>query len=361
MPLDDGGLLLSLHEGVHEKPIFDTFLRRLKARSRASYVSLMFRTSDDDLLVERYLGTEATEHFRQLFLERYATNPFAARHMRDGRIYSLDELFDATDPNHIAFRADLLAPQGLADMRSVRVTDQSSVEAWLVCSGGREIGASTGALLRSLVPHLRVAMRSFVSLDRARFRSRVSIDAFGRLNFGWLTLDDRCRVVDSANMERMFERSDLLRCGREGRLILASRAIDRAMTELVKRFASDPASRPKAFNLSRDPSVDLLLAPLHGQLDQASARPVAIAYVSGDRSSSADRCAQLADLFGLTPSEARLSWAMASGRSISEAACELGLSLETARNYSKKVYSKTGASGQPALVRIILTSVLAIV
>ena len=42
------------------------------------------------------------------------------------------------------------------------------------------------------------------------------------------------------------------------------------------------------------------------------------------------------------------------------AAAMLGLTIETARNYSKKIYAKTGARGQPELVRIILTSVLAI-
>ncbi|PHX98275.1 MAG: chemotaxis protein CheY, partial [Rhodospirillaceae bacterium] len=37
-----------------------------------------------------------------------------------------------------------------------------------------------------------------------------------------------------------------------------------------------------------------------------------------------------------------------------------GLTVETARNYSKKIYAKTGARGHAELVRIILTSVLAI-
>ena len=62
----------------------------------------------------------------------------------------------------------------------------------------------------------------------------------------------------------------------------------------------------------------------------------------------------------LLPSEARLAWQLAQGTSIAEAASMTGLSEETARNYSKKIYAKTGARGQPELVRIILTSVLAI-
>ena len=83
--------------------------------------------------------------------------------------------------------------------------------------------------------------------------------------------------------------------------------------------------------------------------------------MSGDRHSQRNRREQLVDLFGLLPSEARLAWELAQGRTIAEAATELNLTLETARNYSKKIYSKTGARGQVELVRIILTSVLAIV
>jgi len=62
----------------------------------------------------------------------------------------------------------------------------------------------------------------------------------------------------------------------------------------------------------------------------------------------------------LLPSEARLAWVLAQGVSISDAAEAVGISVETARNYSKKIYAKTGARGHPELVRIILTSVLTI-
>ena len=43
-----------------------------------------------------------------------------------------------------------------------------------------------------------------------------------------------------------------------------------------------------------------------------------------------------------------------------EAAQAHGLTVETARYYSKKIYAKTGARGQVDLVRNILTGVLAL-
>ncbi|MBX9729195.1 MAG: LuxR C-terminal-related transcriptional regulator, partial [Sphingopyxis sp.] len=52
--------------------------------------------------------------------------------------------------------------------------------------------------------------------------------------------------------------------------------------------------------------------------------------------------------------------ALSRGMTIAEAADALGLTTETARNYSKKIYAKMGARGQSDVVRYILTSVLAL-
>ena len=85
-----------------------------------------------------------------------------------------------------------------------------------------------------------------------------------------------------------------------------------------------------------------------------------IAYVHADSWSSADRCEQLAQLFDLLPSEARLALALARGMSIAEAAVDLGITVESARTYSKRIYAKTGARGQADLVRFVHRSVLGI-
>ena len=244
-------------------------------------------------------------------------------------------------------------------MRAVRVSEPGGVDAWLAIASDRPSGA--GAVLSALAPHLRIALRNFVALEHERFRSDLANDAIARLNFGWITLDAQCRVVDlDAQAERVLERTSLLGRGRYGRLAIASPGEDRALAELVRTFAESPSSRPRAISLSRDPWLDMLVSPVQKRSISAARTPVAIIYLNGDRRSSADRCEQLADLFGLTPSEARLAWAMAQGMSIAEAAGEVGLTIETARNYSKKIYAKAGARGQPELIRNILISVLAL-
>jgi DNA-binding CsgD family transcriptional regulator len=361
MRVDDDGLLQALHEGMFETPLWSDFLNMLLAKTGARFTTLIFRPVDEEAVVELYAGEPPSAEVRKLFVDGDMRDPFPYRTMRPGRAYSLDELIDPTNIQQKAFYELAMLPQGLTNMRSIRVTEPGGIDLWLGCSGGREIGSSTGALLTALAPHLRIALRSFAALERERFRSSVTGQAFDRLKMGWLSLDASCRIIDAAgNVEQLFQWGTLLRRGRYDRLVPASPTIDRKLTALLKGFAANRDSRPQAFNLSKDPWVEMLVTPVQTPAFAGSQTSVAIIYISGDRRSQADRCEQLVDLFGLLPSEARLAWMLGQATSIAEAANALGLTVETARNYSKKIYAKTGARGHAELVRIILTSVLAI-
>lgn len=344
----DNNLLIALYAGMFEQPLWSTFLDQLRSQLGAHYVGIAFRPVGENRLVELFDGDHPPSDLLQL--------PY--RSMREGRIYALEELID---PQQKGLYDALVAPWGMTQIRMVRVTEPSGVEAWLSCAARRDVGSSMGTLMTLLAPHLRNALRSFIALERERYRSAMTTEMFRRLDFGWLSLDARCRIVEAApHMETFFQRSNVLRRGRYDRLTPLSPAVDRQLASLVKQFAHDAEARPKAINLSRDPLIDMLVSPAPDRSLSIQSPAVAIVYISGDRLSQADRCDQLVDLFGLLPSEARLAWAIAQGQSIAEAADELGLTIETARNYSKKIYAKTGSRGQAELVRNILTSVLAL-
>ncbi len=68
----------------------------------------------------------------------------------------------------------------------------------------------------------------------------------------------------------------------------------------------------------------------------------------------------LEELWDLSSKEAQLAVAIANGKSLVEAAETLGLTVETVRHYSKRIYAKTGARGLADLTRLMLTSVAAL-
>lgn len=351
MRIDEDQLLQALYSGMFETPLWSDFLARLKARSGARMVSLSLRSPDGGGLLRLADGVPAGA----------GLEPPSFLSMRDGRAYELEELLNPGVPSAADPYREQLRSLGVSNLRLVRVAEQGGTDAWLGCFGDRTIGSSTGALLTALAPHLRIALRSYASLERERFRSSISGQAIARLSLGWMTLDARCRILETTDtVEQLFQWGALLRRGRYDRLVPASPAIDRELTALVKTYAEGAETRSRAFTLSQDPWFDMLVAPLHDQPVTGGPRPAAIVYVSGDRKSQADRYEQLAELFGLLPSEARLAWVLGQATSIAEAAETLGLTIETTRNYSKKIYAKTGARGHAELVRIVMTSVLAL-
>ena len=361
----DDDLLQLLHQGMFETPLWQRFLDRLRAQTGARFVSLVFRPAGQDAVVDLHAGPTIPEDVRRMLGATPQRDPLPYATMREGRVYSLEELLDPGNADQAAFVRERMQPLGLTSLRCLRVTEPGGIDVWLSCAGDKTLGSPAGALLLALAPHLRIALRAFAALERERFRSAVTGEAINRLKIGWLTLDAQCRIVDASDsMEQMFQWGRLLRRGRYGRLVPTAPAIDRQLSALIRRFCEVQDARPQAFNLSRDPWVDMLVTPVFGQVFRETisghGSAAAIVYVSGDRRSQADRCDQLVDLFGLLPSEARLAWLLAQATSIADAATALGITVETARNYSKKIYAKTGAKGHADLVRIVLTSVLAI-
>jgi DNA-binding CsgD family transcriptional regulator/PAS domain-containing protein len=345
-------LLTALHEGLFDQPLWGDFLARLRATTTAQLALLALRPAGQAETVTLSAGVGPADRLGPLL---------ATAELREGRAYALEELTEQLDPASRAALLIMLKAARIVSLRLVRVSEPGGLTGWLVAAGGPGIGAATGATLLALAPHLRIALRTFATLEREQFRSGLGSEAIARLKLGWLTLDSECRIVEaSPNIEQMFQWGTRLRRGRYDRLVPAAPAADRQLTGWLKQQATGAEQRPLALNLGRDPWLDLLIAPLPADSLAGRGAATAIVYVSGDRRSQADRCEQLVDLFGLLPSEARLAWLLAQATGIAEAGAALGLTTETARNYSKKIYAKTGARGQADLVRIVMTSVLAL-
>jgi DNA-binding CsgD family transcriptional regulator len=358
-------LLPALLDGAFEEPLWGGFLDALRAAVRADYASLTFRPPGQPLnqVLHLYSGSPSPPLVQQLYHEHlYEFDPLPYYGLSEGRPYSLDELLRPGEPSHDAYYRDFLVPSGMNVLAIMRVMEASGVNGWLtIARGSGDFPADDIALMATLAPYLRGALRSFVALERERFNASVAGEAIRRLDFGWFTLDAAGQVLETdSHGAHLLAHSGVLGRTAGGRLSARPKALEREIASAVQALVADPRSRPRAIILSRDPWLDMLLAPAHKGAISAKPDPAVIAYVHGDSWSSADRCEQLAELFGLTPSEARLTLALSRGMNIAEAAGELGLTVETARNYSKKIYAKLGARGQSDLVRFVMRSVLAI-
>jgi DNA-binding CsgD family transcriptional regulator len=362
---DPTDLLPAIVDGVLETPPWGSFLNGLRRKVSASYTSLIFRRPDQPLnaVVHLFSGEPSPPVVHQLYHDQlYRQDPMPYERLTEARPYATGELLRLDEPSHSAFYREIVVPSGMAEMRIMRVQEASGVNAWLTIARGEpEFGLRDDALLTTIAPVLRSALATLMTLERERFSAAVTSEAMRRLRFGWFTLDPAGRVLDADPQgARTLSGSSILRRTASDRLAVRPPELEREVLQAIREVAADTRRRPRAITLSRDPWLDMLLVPINGQAISAGPSPAVVAYVHGDRWRSIDRCEQLAQLFGLSPSEARLALALSRGMSIAEAAAELGLTVGTARVYSKKIYAKTGARGQPDLIRFVMRSVLAI-
>ena len=276
MNTGEADLLAALHDGLWDQPLWSRFLGLLQGATGAATASLIMRPKEGPA-VHFHAGDSLP-----LALQEYFTrDDDAARLLREGRVYAWDEL-TAADQGVRTFAT----PEGFGfrHLRTLRLTDANDAHAWLTIAGPRDMGAASAALLSRLGPHLKIALNNLAALERERRRASISSEMIGRLNFGWLTIDARCRIIDqSANVQDILRRTALLRHGRYDRLTFASAAIDRDVAALAKAFAQDPHIRPRAFRLSQDPWMDMFVTAIPDRQPSEASPAVAMLYLSGDR------------------------------------------------------------------------------
>jgi DNA-binding CsgD family transcriptional regulator len=242
--------------------------------------------------------------------------------MRPERVYAFDEIVPVS------------AAGSAGHGRAVRVTD-GAWSAWLIAMRTfNDLSAADGARLSSFTSHLAIAMRNFAALERARVRLAVAEDAMERAGLVAFTLDPQGRVVTQIGATS------------------SPIAVERASKEYT---AQERERRAAPHVIHVGPSSALAYGSDVTGLAHAGIASVVLARTP--RMPTTQQAVVLQQIWGLSPSEARLTLAVASGQSLAEAAVSMGVTEETARNYSKKIYAKTGSRGMPDLVRRVLTSV----
>lgn len=331
---DEIDLLLPLHEGLYEEPVWGTFLGRLRRRLRADGAAIILAKPDGHLHHNFDINVFSSEmdHAEKLFdIRRYLE-------LRPVRIYCAQEIGEAS-----------------SYLRMARINNpDGGLIAWAMVFREREdFAAADGALLSALVPHIGVALRNLAARQALEQRGGVSDDALARMAAGWIMFDGEARIIDASQGAAQTLRQHFSMTRLPGERLHVSVEASRQLATLAAAFAADRDTPSQAIILSDTPRIDMLVT--RPKEEGATAmigflrRPDPLCLSP----------AVVAQLFGLPLSEARLAIALAGGSTIAEAAIGLGLTLETARNYSKKLYAKTGAKGQVDLVRLILTGAAA--
>ena len=322
MNSDQADLVLPLFAGLHGDAPWDTFLTRLQVRTGADRVHLIDRD-----------GAAALRLHRRVAARGFAADGGAAElhaiggpapSLRPGRVYALEELRELS-PDARAAQDAALTAAAIADARIVRI-GAAPRAIWLVllaAQGG--FRAADSALLANLAPAIAIAASQLETIRLLRLRADMAEGTLAALGTAQAVVDESGAVLVA---DRLWQEQ---------------RPLVQGLPELPG--SADP---PRIVPLG-DGTAALVRSLPDGQAALISLRLSGPALPQG-------AAAVLAQTLSLSPREAALAVRISEGQSLIEAGRALRLTDETTRNYSKRIYAKTGAKGQADLVRIVLAS-----
>lgn len=350
-------LTVAAQSGPLETPPWSGFVRELRERLGGNFANLIFRRADAGDAVEVHHALAPPDWLWTRYRDEFfSLDPIPYFTMQPGRVYAYDELEGVAGLACDRFRDEFLRAADFEHFLIFRVREPSGCDIWVTvtraaaaapfCADGRNL---CGCLARLLVPALSCYS---ALLDRA-----VESDAYRRaadlLSFGVITLDRDGRIlaVDDAARRQIGAVGGLAIRG--DRLRVAAGPVDLPATIT----AALQSGNTEAIHLGDADGLDLLLVPLAPRPDGGPHEVRLMIYLSARRSPERDISGHLAVLFGLSETQARLAARLASGRTLAEAAGDIGITEQTARTYSKDIFARTGTTRQGELIQRILTSV----
>lgn len=227
----------------------------------------------------------------------------------------------------------------------------------------RSMGAFSDDLkarLDRLLPHIQRSAEVWQQLSLAKS----SEETLNRMTAGIIQLDSkRCIALANAAAESILRAKDGL--SRVGASVNARRSSENAqlhqlISEAVATSAGNGAARSPGgyLRISRPSgkrSYNVLISPLG--LDRvvlSSTVPAALMLVTDPEQRSPVDEAGLSELYGLSPTEARIVAGIASGQSLRELSIQLDVTFNTARTLLARAMSKTETNSQNALIRLVL-------
>ncbi len=224
--------------------------------------------------------------------------------------------------------------------------------------GAREpFDADDRLRLATLLPHVRQALRLAERLaDHERLRGLVE-EVGDRLGKGLALLDASGRVVlSNAWFDRLCDTHDGLAVNRG--VLTTARPGLAALSQLVEATArGGPGGALDIPRPSGLPPYTLVVTPVSRPAGPAGADEARVSVIVTDPAlAHGPSEAVLQHRFGLTRAESRMVARLVDGATVVDTACELGISLNTARTHLKRAMAKAGVSRQAELVRVLLAT-----
>jgi DNA-binding CsgD family transcriptional regulator len=354
-------LALSAYEAASQPELWPDFLKRYMEAVSADMVILQvhdFKNQSSNIL----FGHGINSRFQNSYNDHFAKLNLWRRNGRarysSGRINLAEELCPTALLEKSEFYNDFLRPlNGVYCMGAV-IAVQGNCAPTLTSNRGREkprFGEEERSVAQFLLPHLQ---RAWTVYQRLQLLS-AGETAMDAVSLGIVfAAGDGTAIYCNRAAEEMLRAGDGLKL-QGGALCSSSRKNNEELREMLHHAVSPNAVPGPKIVLIERPSLrrpyQLAAAPLRDRFNQfiGTPAPMAVVLISDpDRNPSANTDI-LAQVYKLTPKEAEMTARLSTGKSVEEAAEEMGITYETARTHLRRIFGKTGTSRQSELLLLI--------
>lgn len=210
-----------------------------------------------------------------------------------------------------------------------------------------------------LFPHIRQSFLNTKMRLKQKQESQSVSQFLDHLASAAFVLNHQGRVIDTNKKAKDLSLlTDTLIIDGRDNLAFVDKGADAALKAAFKKLQSGETENLRGQFLSRGPDHTYYVSikplnPHSGAHITSDNHPFALLTLNNIKEKNDRHIANLRDLFGLTPAEAKLAMALFDGISLADYAAQSSLSVHTARNQLKMVFSKTGTSRQGEFVSLL--------
>lgn len=212
--------------------------------------------------------------------------------------------------------------------------------------------------LNALRPHL--ARSALITARLSLQRAAGATEALTALRLPAVLVDDQGRVIEANEMAEALSAD--LRIGAGNRFGLTDARADEQFRQALGRLEAAPDASPSTFPV-RDATgrakTVLHMLPIRRSAHDIFGRSFVLLMLTPVASERAPSVDLMRSLFDLTPQEARVARALATGRTLEEIAAEGGVAVTTVRSQLSRVMEKTGCARQAEVVALLAGVALA--
>jgi DNA-binding CsgD family transcriptional regulator/PAS domain-containing protein len=360
-------LTLLMHEGALEPKRWRELLELLGRRMKGA-ATLLLRSPHVAEAGVLYSWGGSDEVLAQYAHSYFPSDPFV--NLPEKQVITLHDFVGTEQLERSRFYIEYLVPWDAIYNMGVDLRDGDRLYARLRLTRGRHAGnftASEKRFVESLVPHFDIAMRTHAALDVTKMERAIYADAMDHLTLATVILDASGHVIHMNALARdILHRQDGITLANDTLALTHPADAQRLRDAISRAITVGRAAKPGIVEVlrARRPSgaghYGMMIRPAAGAVgsEEATVSPAVAVFISVEEGSrSPPPVETIRKLFELTHKEAQLALCLANGRSLQEAAGDLGITLNTARAHLRSTFSKTGIDRQARLVRAILRSV----